>query len=107
LGEPQPPIHTTDRESLLKIIESGKLETPRKGPAPWSFSGMLRKNDVAIRLKPGADKYVEFIPSNETFGQMTRFYPRTVGVGAYKPFIPAEHLEMFDAEARAWVPLKQ
>jgi len=75
-------MHTTDRASLLKIIDNGKLETPRKGPAPWSFSGMLRKNDVVIRLKPGADKFVEFVPSNETFGQVPRFYPRTVGVGA-------------------------
>ncbi len=100
-------MHTTDRASLLKIIDNGKLETPRKGPAPWSFSGMLRKNDVVIRLKPGADKFVEFVPSNETFGQVPRFYPRTVGVGAYKTFIPAEHLEVFDAAAREWLPLKR
>ncbi len=107
LGKSQPPMHTTDRASLLKIIDNGKLETPRKGPAPWSFSGMLRKNDVVIRLKPGADKFVEFVPSNETFGQVPRFYPRTVGVGAYKTFIPAEHLEVFDAAAREWLPLKR
>ena len=68
---------------------------------------MLRKNDVAIRLKSGADKFVEFVPSNETFGQVPRFYPRTIGVGAYKPFIPAEHLEVFDAAAREWLPLKR
>ena len=56
--------------------------------------------------KPASEKFVEFIPSNVSFGQSPRFYPRTVGVGHYENFIPIEHLEYFDVSANRWVPLK-
>ena len=50
-GQPQPPMHTTDRATLQRIIANGKLEAPRRRGAPWSMSGMSRRGEVAIRLE--------------------------------------------------------
>lgn len=106
-GEQQPPMHATDAESFKKIVASGKLETPRRGPAPWSFSGLPRKGDYVIKLKSGSEKHVEFTPSTVSFGQSPRFYPRTVGVGHYENSIPIEHLEYFDPGMRQWLPVNR
>jgi hypothetical protein len=104
-GESQPPMHTTDRATLQRIVSSGKLEAPRRRGAAWSTSGMSRRGEVAIRLKPGAEKFVEFVPSNEIFGQIAHYYPRGVGKGGFATHIPAGHLEYFDVTVHQWVPL--
>lgn len=106
-GETPPPMHTLDGEELKEVLESGRLETERRGVQPWSFSGIPRRGDFAIRLRRGSDRHVEFIPSNVTFGQTPRYYARRVGVGTAHSYIPAEHLEYFDARARGWLPMKQ
>jgi hypothetical protein len=104
-GEPQPPMHTTDRATLQRILSNGKLEAPRRRGAAWSISGMSRRGEVAIRLKPGAEQFIEFVPSNEIFGQMAHYYPRGVGKGSFATHIPAGHLEYFDVTVHQWVPL--
>jgi hypothetical protein len=106
-GEPQPPMHTTDRATLQRAIQGGKLEAPRRRGAPWSLSGMGRRGEVVIRLKPGAEKYVEFVPSKESFGQVPHFYQRGVGKGSFVTYVPATHLEYFDPNAGAWVALQR
>jgi hypothetical protein len=104
-GEPQPPMHTTDRATLQRIMSNGKLEAPRRRGAAWSMSGMSRRGEVAIRLKPGAEQFIEFVPSNEIFGQMAHYYPRGVGKGSFATHIPAGYLEYFDITVNQWVPL--
>ena len=104
-GEPQPPMHTTDRATLQRIVSNGKLEAPRRRGAAWSTSGMSRRGEVAIRLKPGAEQFIEFVPSNEIFGQMAHYYPRGVGKGSFATHIPAGYLEYFDITVNQWVPL--
>ena len=106
-GEAPPPMHTVDSETLGEVIDSGRLETTRKGSAPWTFSGIPRRGDFAIRLKRGSDRFIEFIPSNVSFGQTPRYYPRRVGVGTAQTYIPVEHLEYFDVDAHDWLPLKR
>jgi RsiW-degrading membrane proteinase PrsW (M82 family) len=106
-GQPQPPMHTTDRATLQRIIINGKLEAPLRRGAPWSISGMLRRGEVAIRLKPGAEKFVEFVPSREIFGQVPHYYPRGVGKGDYATHVPAEYLEHFDLATRQWAPVQR
>ena len=106
-GQQQPPMHTTDRAALQRIIANGKLEAPRRRGAPWSMSGMSRRGDVAIRLKPGAEQFVEFVPSTEIFGQVPHYYPRGVGKGSYATHIPAGHLEYFDLATRQWAPVQR
>jgi hypothetical protein len=104
-GEPQPPMHTTDRATLQRIMSNGKLEAPRRRGAAWSTSGMSRRGEVAIRLKPGAEQYIEFVPSTEIFGQVPHYYPRGVGKGSFATHVPAGYLEYFDVTAHQWVPL--
>jgi RsiW-degrading membrane proteinase PrsW (M82 family) len=104
-GQPQPPMHTTDRATLQRIVAAGKLEAPRRRGAAWSTSGMSRRGDVAIRLKPGAEQFIEFVPSTEIFGQVPHYYPRGVGKGSYATHVPAAHLEYFDVTTRQWAPL--
>jgi len=104
-GEPQPPMHTTDRATLQRIVSNGKLEAPRRRGAAWSTSGMSRRGEVAIRLKPGAEQFIEFVPSNEIFGQMAHYYPRGVGKGSFATHIPAGYLEYFDITVNQWAPL--
>lgn len=106
-GQPQPPMHTTDRATLQRIIANGKLEAPRRRGAPWSTSGMSRRGEVAIRLKPGAEQFVEFVPSTEIFGQVPHYYPRGVGKGSFATHIPAGHLEYFDLATRQWAPVQR
>jgi hypothetical protein len=106
-GETPPPMHTVDSETLEDVIDSGRLETTKRGAQPWSYSGIPRRGDFAIRLKRGSDRYIEFVPSNVTFGQTPRYYARRVGVGTAQTYIPVEHLEYFDAGAREWMPLKR
>jgi hypothetical protein len=101
-GEVPPPMHTVDLETFEKIRNCGRLETSLKGTTPWSYSGIPRRGDFAIRLKRGADRFVDFVPSTITFGQTPLFYPRRVGVGDPETAIPVEHLEYFDVEARQW-----
>jgi len=105
-GTPQPAMYTTDRATLHRIIASGKLDPPRRRGAPWSISGVSRRGEVAIRLKPGSEHYIEFVPSTEIFGQVPHYYPRGVGKGSYQTHVPAEHLEHFDIAARQWAPLR-
>src|SRR5262249_27713071 len=95
-GEAPPPMHTVDSDTLTEVLNSGRLEMARKGAQPWSSSGIPRRGDYAIRLKRGADRYIEFVPSNVTFGQTPRYSPRRVGVGTAQTYIPADHLEYFD-----------
>jgi hypothetical protein len=104
-GQPQPPMYTTDRMTLQRIMTSGRLEAPLRRGAPWSTSGMSRRGEVVIRLKPGAEQFIEFVPSKELFGQIPHYYPRGVGKGSYATHIPATHLEHFDLTHRHWVPL--
>jgi hypothetical protein len=106
-GEPQPPMHTTDRATLQRIIIGGKLEAPLRRGAPWSVSGMSRRGEVVIRLKPGAEQFVEFVPSKELFGQIPHYYPRGVGKGTYVTHIPVVHLEYFDLNKRQWAPVER
>jgi len=106
-GETPPPMHTVDSETLKEVSESGRLDTTRRGAAPWSFSGIPRRGDFAIRLKRGSDRYVEFVPSTVTFGQTPRYYARRIGVGTAQTYVPVEHLEYFDASAREWQALKR
>lgn len=68
---------------------------------------MLRRGEVAIRLKPGAEKFVEFVPSREIFGQVPHYYPRGVGKGSHVTYVPAEYLEYFDVAARQWAPVQR
>ena len=103
--ELQPPMHTTDRATLQRIISSGKLEAPRRRGAAWSTSGMSRRGEVAIRLKPGAEQFIEFVPSTEIFGQVPHYYPRGVGKGSFATHVPAGYLEYFDVTVHEWVPL--
>ena len=105
-GTPQPAMYTTDRATLHRIIASGKLDAPRRRGAPWSISGTSRRGEVVIRLKPGSETYVEFVPSTEIFGQVPHYYPRGVGKGSYHTHVPAEYLEYFDVAARQWAPLR-
>jgi hypothetical protein len=105
-GTPQPAMYTTDRATLHRIIASGKLDAPRRRGAPWSISGTSRRGEVVIRLKPGSETHVEFVPSTEIFGQVPHYYPRGVGKGGYQTHVPAEHLEYFDVAARQWAPLR-
>jgi RsiW-degrading membrane proteinase PrsW (M82 family) len=105
-GTPQPAMYTTDRATLHRIIASGKLDPPRRRGAPWSISGVSRRGEVAIRLKPGSEQYIEFVPSTEIFGQVPHYYPRGVGKGSYQTHVLAEHLEYFDIAARQWAPLR-
>jgi hypothetical protein len=106
-GETPPPMHAVDRNTFDEIIESGRLETTHRSAQPWSYSGVPRRGDFAIRLKRGSDRYVEFVPSTVTFGQTPRYYARRVGVGTAQTYIPIEHLEVFDTGAREWLPLRQ
>ncbi len=106
-GEEPPPMSTMDSSELQEAMGSGRLDTARRGAAPWSYSGIPRRGDYAIRLKQGAERHVEFVPSNITFGQTPRYYPRRVGVGTAQPYIPVEHLEYFDAGSRSWRAMKQ
>ena len=99
-------MYATDRATLHRIIAAGKLDAPRRRGAPWSISGMSRRGEVAIRLKPGAEQYVEFVPSTEIFGQVPHYYPRGVGKGSYHTHVLAEHLEHFDVTTRQWAPLR-
>jgi len=91
-------MHTTDRASLLKSSTTASWKR-RAGPCAVELFRNAAQERRGHPVETRADKFVEFVPSNETFGQVPRFYPRTVGVGAYKTFIPAEHLEVFDAAA--------
>jgi RsiW-degrading membrane proteinase PrsW (M82 family) len=104
-GQPQPPMHVSDRATLQRIVSAGKLEAPRRRGAAWSTSGMSRRGEVAIRLKPGAEQYIEFVPSTEIFGQVPHFYPRGVGKGSYATHVPVGYLEYFDVTTRQWAPL--
>ena len=106
-GQPQPPMHTTDRATLQRIIIGGKLEAPLRRGAPWSVSGMSRRGEVVIRLRPGAEQFVEFVPSKELFGQIPHYYPRGVGKGTYATHIPVTHLEYFDLSKRQWAPVER
>jgi hypothetical protein len=106
-GETPPPMHTVDSDTLKEVAESGRLDTTRRGAAPWSFSGIPRRGDFAIRLKRGSDRFVEFVPSTVTFGQTPRYYARRIGVGTAQTYVPVEHLEYFDASAREWQALKR
>ena len=103
--ELQPPMHTTDRATLQRIITNGKLEAPRRRGAAWSTSGMSRRGEAAIRLKLGAEQFIEFVPSTEIFGQVPHYYPRGVGKGSFATHVPAGYLEYFDVNTRQWVPL--
>jgi protease prsW family protein len=105
-GETPPPMHTVDTDTLTEVINSGRLETTRKGTQPWTYSGIPRRGDYAIRLKRGSDRYVEFVSSNVTFGQTPRYYPRRVGVGTAQTYIPIDHLEYFDSGTHEWLPMK-
>ncbi|HYM17956.1 MAG TPA: PrsW family glutamic-type intramembrane protease [Micropepsaceae bacterium] len=107
LNKPQPPMHITDRAGFKKLVDIGMLDAPYRGRATWSFSGMLAKGEVAIRLKPGAEKFVELVPSVETFGQIPNFYARGVGVGECRLTVPAEHLQYFDIPSRQWLAVKR
>jgi RsiW-degrading membrane proteinase PrsW (M82 family) len=106
LGKPQPPMHITDHAGLKKLANIGLLDAPYRNRATWSFSGMLAKGEVAIRLKPGAEKFIELVPSVETFGQVPHYYPRGVGNGDYRGTIPAEYLQYFDTQSRQWLAVK-
>jgi hypothetical protein len=104
-GENQPPMHTTDRATLQRIITTGKLEAPRRRGAAWSTSGMSRRGEVAIRLKPGSEQFIELVPSTEIFGQVAHYYPRGVGKGSFATHLPVGHLEYFDITSHQWVPV--
>jgi len=106
LGKPQPPMHITDRASFEKLRNIGHLDAPYRNRATWSFSGMLAKGEVAIRLKPGAEKFVELVPSVETFGQVPNYYPKGVGKGDFRKTVPADHLQYFDMQSRQWAAVK-
>ena len=67
---------------------------------------MLAKGEVAIRLKPGAEKFVELVPSVETFGQVPNYYPKGVGKGDFRKTVPADHLQYFDMQSRQWAAVK-
>jgi hypothetical protein len=104
-GRDQPPMHTTSSENLQKIRMRKQLDAPERGGASWSYSGTLRDGDVAIRLKPGAEKYVELVPAEEGFGQVPRYYPSGVGRGPYKSYVPSQYLEYFDVLSGKWLAL--
>lgn len=104
-GEPMPPMHVTSRENLNEIVNSKMLEAPSRGGASWNYNGTARNGDVAIRLAPGAEQYVELAPSTESFGQVPRYYPD--GVGSPKSYVPTDYLEYFNVRAGQWLPLKR
>ena len=68
---------------------------------------MSRRGEVVIRLRPGAEQFVEFVPSKELFGQIPHYYPRGVGKGTYATHIPVTHLEYFDLSKRQWAPVER
>ena len=76
--EEMPPLHTTDLQSLTRIGEGGELIAPSDGGASFSFrnSGTLRDGNVAIRVKPGREGNVSFVPD-----------PNGTGL---RPVIPAD-----------------
>jgi hypothetical protein len=106
-GQTLPPMHTTDRATLQRVIIGGKLEPPLRRGAPWSTSGIARRGEVAIRIKPGSERFIEFVPSREIYGVMPHFYPRGVGKGNFVTYVPTEHLEYFDLSTREWVAMRK
>jgi hypothetical protein len=47
------------------------------------------RREVAIRLKPGSEQFIELVPSTEIFGQVAHYYPRGVGKGSFATHLPS------------------
>ena len=103
----QPPMHTTNREFLAKIVQDGKLEMPAGSGATWSYTGTLRDGDVAIKLTAKGAEKVQLIPTTDAFGQVPQFFEQGIGKGAAQTYIPVEYLEYFNVTQGKWLPLKR
>jgi hypothetical protein len=86
-----PKLHVTNTDGLRGIIRAGKLDPPLRGGASFSPGGSiktLREGNVAIRVKPGHENFVEFISTPQGLG----FKP----VGTGKSYLSSEHLQYLD-----------
>jgi hypothetical protein len=102
-----PPLHVTDQASLKKIIDNGIWEQPAGGGASFSPPGVgtLRMGDVAIRIKPGHEGFIEW--RHHPSGRVPIYWRSgKVGVGESRTYIPVEHLEWLNPRARAWRPFE-
>jgi len=100
-------MHMTTRAKFDAIKRTRILEAPEHG-ASWSESGPLRAGDVAIRLKPGAEQFVEMVEAGEEgHGLVTRYYEQGVGKGEFKSYIPTKYLQYFDVARGEWVDVPQ
>lgn len=97
MREPVPPVHVTDLQGLRAIRAAGHWQQPARGGASFSPPGIgtLRNGDVAIRVKPGSEDYVEMRHSSSAFGLVPLFWPDGIGQGSSKSYVLIEHLQYY------------
>lgn len=98
-----PPINVTNQEILQTMQANGIWEQPAGGGASFSPPGVgtLRMGDVAIRIKPGMESYIEW--RQHPSGRVPMFWRSgKVGVGESRTYIPTEFLQWLNPRARAW-----
>jgi hypothetical protein len=100
-----PPMHVTDAQHLEQIMAGGKLEHNTSG-ASWSYLGTLRSGNIAIRVRPGSERFVSFTDSAGR-GNTPQFWPQGVNNGRPSVDIPTQHLEYYDYEHDVWVGLNE
>jgi hypothetical protein len=99
---PLPPMHVTTADKLEEIMQTGMLTHNTKG-ASWSHTGTLRNGNIAVRVRPESQSRVSFIDSKGGHGNTPQFQrPGSANPGVD---IPKEHLEYYNYETDAWVPL--
>jgi hypothetical protein len=105
-----PSLHVTDRAALRQIVADGTLQAPARGGASWSRpgTGTLREGDVAIRVRPGREGYIEWRVDPNGTGLVPIHWPSgQPGVGRSTTYVPTEHLQWFNpgrsANEARWV----
>ena len=107
-GEPQPPMYTTDRATLQRIIDATASSTPRADAARLEHLGHVApgrgRDPPEARLRT-----VHRICSvQRRFSDRCRTTIRAAWAkAASRPTFLAEHLEYFDVTARQWAPLQR
>ncbi|MGE0744791.1 MAG: hypothetical protein AB7K86_06060 [Rhodospirillales bacterium] len=99
-----PSLHVTDGQALAAIARKGVLEAPARGGASWSPPGIgtLREGNVAIRIKPGHEGFIEWRRDPNGTGLVPiHWRSGKPGVGQPTTYVPVERLQYFDAGARA------
>ena len=103
---PLPMMHVTDEASFAKIVKSKKLDNP-KGGASWSTGGNvgpMRRGGIAIRAKPSSiKKHFDFNVTEK--GATPQFFKKAGKKGTAKNYIDTKHLEYFDVDKDAWLPV--